>query len=258
MHDMSTRTIGFIAAMPEEIASFLLLAAPLARERTEGFTIYRGAIGGQSICLILSGIGRENAAAATRALIAAACPDIIISFGFAGAVAPGLAVGDIVVAGRLLHHHDRLFAKQRGVAPKQAKLLAFTLAESCRDNNFHVSCGTFVTTDQVLTKQSLARQLPAGVLHPVVEMETAAVAQVAVLAGIPLVAIRGISDGSGEEIGFDITEFTDKKMRIRLWRVLWTVLKKPWLVPQLLRLAGNAKIAGKNLAVVMPVLMENL
>ncbi|MFZ3208540.1 MAG: hypothetical protein WA140_06870, partial [Geobacteraceae bacterium] len=59
---MPTRTIGFIAAIPEEIASFLLLAAPLARERADGFTIYRGAISGQGICLILSGIGRRNAA----------------------------------------------------------------------------------------------------------------------------------------------------------------------------------------------------
>lgn len=255
---MLTPTIGLIAAMPEEIAPLLRLAGPCKRERAGGFTLHRGTIGNHDVCLIQSGMGQLNAAAATRALITTARPEVIISFGFAGAIAPGPAVGDIVVAGRLLHHHDRLFAEQQGVTPEQAERLAATLAKACRDNGFHVFRGTFVTADHILTKRTLAGQLPAGAKHPVVEMETAAVARVAALAGIPLVAVRAISDGANDELGFAITEFTDREMNIRLWRVLWTILKKPWLVPQLLRLARNAKTAGKNLAVAVAATVLSL
>jgi len=104
----------------------------------------------------------------------------------------------------------------------------------------------------------LAKQLPAGLINPVVEMETAAVARVAAKAKVPLLAIRAISDAADEELGFAITEFTDRTMRIKLWRVLLTVARKPWIVPQLLRLAANTRRGGKHLALALVGLIRNL
>lgn len=255
---MPNRTIGLIAAMPEELTPLIRLIGPCRRERAGSFQIYHCMIGTHETFLIQSGMGPRNAAAATRALIADARPDLIISFGFAGAVTGGPSVGDIVVAGRLLHHHNRLFSEQQGVDRGQAAHLAASLAETCRENGFRTYAGTFVTSGQILSKHTLARQLPAGVEHPVVEMETAAVAQVAVLAGIPLIAVRSISDGAEDELGFTIDEFTDKDMNIRLWRVLRCIARKPWLVPQLLRLARNTKAAGNNLAAAVAALLKDL
>jgi len=89
-------------------------------------------------------------------------------------------------------------------------------------------------------------------------METAAVAQVAAEGNVPLLALRAVSDGAGEELGFTIEEFTDREMNVRVGKVLLTVARKPWIVPQLLRLARNASIAGENLATAILVLLENL
>ena len=47
-------------------------------------------------------------------------------------------------------------------------------------------------------------------------------------------------------------------MNIRLGKVLWTVAKKPWIVPQLLRLSGNSRIAEKSLATALAALLEAL
>jgi adenosylhomocysteine nucleosidase len=41
-----------------------------------------------------------------------------------------------------------------------------------------------------------------------------------------------------------------------LWKVLLAVAKKPWIGPQLLRLAKNSRLAGDNLAAVLVVLLE--
>jgi adenosylhomocysteine nucleosidase len=56
-----------------------------------------------------------------------------------------------------------------------------------------------------------------------------------------------VSDGADEELGFSLDEFVDEEMKVRLWRVLKAVARKPRIIPQLLRLAGNVKQAGNNL-----------
>jgi adenosylhomocysteine nucleosidase len=89
-------------------------------------------------------------------------------------------------------------------------------------------------------------------------METAAVARIAAASGIPLVAVRAISDGADEELGFTIDEFTDREMNISAWKVLRTVAARPRIIPQLIRLARNADVAGRNLAIAVIALLEKI
>lgn len=80
-------------------------------------------------------------------------------------------------------------------------------------------------------------------------MESAAVASAAAETGIPFAAMRAISDAAEEELGFSLEEFTDSEMNIKMTKILVTVAKKPWIIPQLLRLARNSNAAGKSLAI---------
>jgi hypothetical protein len=89
-------------------------------------------------------------------------------------------------------------------------------------------------------------------------METSAIARAAAASQIPLVAIRGISDGSDEELDFSMAELTDSAMRIRAHRVFWTVLRKPWVISQMMRLKKNTDLAGRNLAVAVMAMLERL
>ncbi len=255
---MTGKSIGLIAAMPEEIRPLLRRVGKFRRETVAGFNLYRFTVGGRDVALIESGIGAARAAQATRILIDAAAPGIILNFGFGGAVVAGPAVGDIVLADRLLFFKERLFSEQPGLTAALTAQLALLLEEGCREKGFRIHRGVFVTTGEIIDKGKLALLLPAGTAQPVLEMESAAVARIAAGANIPLVAVRGISDGADEELGFSIGEFTDREMNISVWKVLRTMAAKPRIIPQLFRLARNSKKAGDNLAVALTALLENL
>jgi adenosylhomocysteine nucleosidase len=79
-------------------------------------------------------------------------------------------------------------------------------------------------------------------------MESAAIAIVAVENGIPFCGIRAVSDPFDEELGFSLDEFCDQRMRIRIPRVLLTIARKPRIIPQLIRLARNSRVAGASLS----------
>jgi adenosylhomocysteine nucleosidase len=255
---MAYKVIGLIAAMPEEIKPLLQRIGACCRETIDGFDAWRFNIASHDICLVMSGMGHEKAGRAGRALIAATGPDLLISFGFAGAVTAGLGVGDIVVARRILLNMKGAFPEQPGLAMGKAEEAAGHLAGPLQEKGVRVRQGTFITAAQIMDKRETARLLPAGSENPVLEMETAAVAQAACACNVPLIAVRAVSDGAEEDLGFSIEEFCDREMNIRPWKVLLTAAKKPRIVPQLIRLAKGSRIAGKNLATALTVLLEAL
>jgi adenosylhomocysteine nucleosidase len=233
---MQKTDIGLIAAMPEEIAPLLRRVGNYHREKAGRRNLYRFQAGPLSACLIESGMGPRNATEGASRLIETCSPQIILNFGFAGALSPGLKVGDIISADRLLFYHDGLFSEQQWLTSLQGPV------------GQQVKQGSFVTTSRITDKEFLAKRLPAGIRQAVVEMETAAVAKVAGTAGIPFMAIRAISDATDEELGFTLDEFCDHELNLKIWRVLLTVARKPWIIPQLIRLARNSKAAGSNLS----------
>jgi adenosylhomocysteine nucleosidase len=142
-----------------------------------------------------------------------------------------------------------LFSEQPGLAREMAERVVGAVGDGDQQRGNRTFRGTFVTAAEILQKRAMASLLPAGTVNPVLEMESAAVARIAAREGVPLVALRAISDGAEEELGFAIGEFVDREMRIRAWKVLLTIARKPRIIPQLVRLAGNARLAGQNLAV---------
>jgi adenosylhomocysteine nucleosidase len=248
--------IGLIAAMPEEIRPLLRLAGKYGREKIDGFDAYRFTYGREKVLLIKSGMGLDNAAAAALALIKAK-PCIIVNFGFCGAVKEGPQVGDIMVAQRILVSRDNLLSPQSGIVEEDAKRLSRSLADVLNDREFRVYSGAFITAAEIRNKVEMARLVPTWAPNPVLEMETAAVAKAAAEGGVPFLAVRGVSDEAGEELGFSISELTDARMRIRIGKVLKSVAGKPWIIPQMLRLAKNSARAGKNLALAIAAMLED-
>ena len=107
--------------------------------------------------------------------------------------------------------------------------------------------GTFVTTGEIIGKQAVSGLLPPAE-NPLLEMESTAVARMAWDKNVPMVAVRAVSDAADEELDFSINDFIDRTMQVRAHKVLWTLARKPWLIPQLVRLAKNSRVAGENLA----------
>jgi len=241
---MERNCLGVVAAMPQEIDPLLQRVRGVRRERFAGFNLCRFALGGHPVALVESGMGPAHAAAATRTLIGAASPALIMNFGFAGAVLPGLRVGELVLA-------ERVCRLERGGLSEAARpdaALNRLIAVACRDAGFTFRQGSFITACGIVNKAELATSLGAAFNLPVLEMETAAVLAAAGEAGIPAVALRGISDAAEEELGFGIEELCDGELNLSPWRLFAVLVKKPYLVPQLIRLAANSRKAGGNLA----------
>jgi adenosylhomocysteine nucleosidase len=256
--DMQQQKIGLIAAMPEEIKPFLKLIGTYAKSAVAGFNVYCFDIDGKSCRLIESGMGISRAAKATEALIAVERPAHIISFGFGGAVHPGMVVGDLAIAGSSRLYQGSPHGAIEAITLAVPDTVQLGLQAICKKLGHSAWQSDFLTSGQILNKKQLAEALrQQDAVNPVLDMETWAIARVTARERIPLLAIRAISDAAEEELGFNINEFTDNEMNIRMYKILGTIARKPWIIPQLLRLAGNSRIAGRNLAAAVKELLEN-
>lgn len=241
---MERTCLGLVAAMPQEIAPLLRRFKGYRKERASGFALYRFALPGADVVLIESGMGPAHAQRATEALISAARPGLILNFGLCGGVQPGLAVGELVLAERVLWLEQGRLTQEAQPEPE----LVGVVGEACTSAGLQPKRGSFVTAAAIMNKKEVARSLGGGTAHPVLEMETAAVLRAARLEGVPFLALRCVSDAHDEELGFSLEEFCDSELRVSPLRVLGCISRKPWIIPQLLRLSGNTKKASEKLA----------
>jgi adenosylhomocysteine nucleosidase len=87
--------------------------------------------------------------------------------------------------------------------------------------------------------------------HPILEMETAGIAQVAAEKGIPLLSLRAISDGPRAPLPFDLSKMMDEDANLQAGRLLKEILLNPRIVFQAKRLMGNVRVASDNAAVAL-------
>ncbi len=231
-------TIGLIAAMPQESKALLRCIEGWKRTALGPFQGVRFRLMNRECVLATSGMGLKRAMDATRALLAGSSPQLLVSFGIAGAVNADLNIGDVVVAGKtclLDKGQPGLFqplASLSGTAWNAATQVL--LADGAR-----LVPGMAITTRG---SQVVLQQLKE-MAHPVLEMETAGIAQVAAEMGIPLLSIRSVSDGPQSPIPFDLEAILDEKDNLHIGKLLMLVLRRPQIVfqsRQMLRNSGKA------------------
>ncbi len=238
MRDFDTsegRPIGLIFAMREEFedlrqAAEAELGQDIAADAT-GFT--RFVLSGTPVIATECGIGKVNAAmAATRLIEGHGCRAILF-IGVAGGLNPSLAVGDVVIADRLIQHdygamiEKRLKVYRPGRPPLPGQegdpafhvrrpLIEAVLAAlkgflpptaEVFDRQPEIRLGAILSGDYFLQCSETRDRLCLEHTALAVEMEGAAVAQVAERLGADLLVIRAISDLAGEDSGLDFPVF---------------------------------------------------
>lgn len=96
--------IGLIGAMRIETEEIIQAMSHAQEEAISGVTYVHGFIGGQEIVAATCGIGKVFAALCAQTMILKYKVSHIINLGVAGGLAPGLAVGDIVIADKVVQH----------------------------------------------------------------------------------------------------------------------------------------------------------
>lgn len=221
--------------MHEELKALLAQMPDEQRVRVAGRDFWVGHLQGQPVVAVLSRIGKVAAAVTATVLLERFGVRAIVFSGVAGGLAPGVNVGDVVVATELLQHDmdaSPLFPKYEvplmglshfATDAAISEALAAVAEETLRDpvalvgqgavdefglHSPKVHRGLLISGDRFVStaaeSEALRRSLPDALA---VEMEGAAVAQVCHDYGVPFAAMRTISDRADDEAHGDFARF---------------------------------------------------
>lgn len=183
--------------------------------------------------LILSGIGAENASRAASALVKTGARGLL-SWGTAAALDPALSPGTVVLP-------TAVHARSGPPLPADAALHA-ELVSRLR-GQVTVSTGNLAEATGVLTTVSKKNALFRATGAVAADMESAAVAAVARLAGLPFFAARAILDRADETLPGPVIDLVDVIGQVRGIRLLGLLLRRPSELASLCRLAQRRRAA---------------
>ena len=197
--------IAVIVAMQKEMASLSALLNNRKTETLNGFTYETGELGGRTLILHQSGIGKVNAAVGASELIRNYQPDYLISSGCAGGLDAHLKVMEVIASTSTVYHDIYIGEAGEGLDierpyPSDTYLInkARTLSET---STVKIHLGQICTGDQFLTEreklESIKQRFPEGLA---VDMESCAIAHTCKIYGVPFISFRIISDTIGAEL----------------------------------------------------------
>jgi len=200
--------IGVITAMPSEALPIKNALTNIKQVKIKGVSYFEGWYKKKQITLVVSGIGKIDAAVVTTKLISTFHPKMVILSGIAGSLNSKIKIGDIVVGKKVyavehLKKSKEIDSDEINPIKGQANPFIFMAnkdilnkAMVIANKNFtksSVFMGTIATTDIFPPSKYQVDEL--SMMHvDALEMEGFAVAQVAWLFNTPAIIIRGISD----------------------------------------------------------------
>ncbi len=245
MKEKVLERLALVAALPQECWAVLKWPGWKRVSGSKDVSMYALEGQGRVLRLAVGGMGERRARVALGVLLESFDADGILSFGFGGALDPGLQVGEVVVGGGALMWKgpgqvvfgDDLHWPWEASGLKKASV---------------ISAPGFVSKLEVIG------DLPLMNFPAVLDLETFALARDAARRGIPFFSIRAISDEFALDVGPRIRNLVDEQYRIRPSRMLLWLLSRPWEWLLLWRLFRRSRVASRALGKVLhEVLMKS-
>ena len=220
---------GIIVALPDEISSLT------SKKVNKGDCVFIN----DSTLVACSGAGPKNAAKASQLLIDRGA-EKLISWGCAAALKANLHPGDLVVPQTLLteRHEELTIASPwlNDVLDQLSSLNPFTgsLVES-----------SFIVADS-LDKKSIHKQTRAIA----VDMESIAIAKIAIQNNLPVLVIRCIADTVTMNLPKAVSYALNDQGDVVLVKLLWFILTHPNELPGLIKLGLHFNAAKNKLKLV--------
>jgi adenosylhomocysteine nucleosidase len=234
---------GFVVALANEWKYFRDAFSDLHGGRCHGLPQYRGRYGGMDCLAVIGGAGRENAAAAARTLVEHHPVNALISMGYAGALSPELARGDIALSAySFTQKNPEITSWERNLEQNLRRV-----ADQCRRHRVHV--GPLHTAGRIVARHEDKRRIHEETGAGVADMESISIFKVAREKQIPFLGIHSITDTADEDIPAleAITPFLASKSMWRYPRIFLDIVAHPGFIHDLAALHRDARIAGKNL-----------
>ena len=233
--------IGIMAAMHEELNRIVAMLSDVTEEKVGRKRVTLGNLNNKKVVVVFSGWGKVAAASTSTMLIERYAINQLIFTGVAGGVSPHLNIGDIII-GNAFVQHDMDCAGVLGIKRFEIPLLSLTetpstlsLQQDAEKASYKylkddldsdvikdeleqlnislpsIYTGLIASGDQFISSQEKLQELQQalpGLLA--VEMEGAAVAQVAYEYDLPFIVIRIISDKADDDSVIDFPLFIDQ------------------------------------------------
>ena len=215
--------IGVISAIGDEGSRLAAGFMVTGSREIAGRRFRTGRLNGCPTVLVRAGIGKVNAAAAATMLRAVFNCRALVFSGVAGGLDPAMAIGDVIVGRRIVCHdygarvNGRFVVYQPGTPPLPSvtpkigyelpEELLGALSGALAGHRPAVSFGTLLSGDALITCDAARACLRRDLGGHAVEMEGAAVAQMAQRFRIPAVVVRAISDLAGSEHNEEIRRY---------------------------------------------------
>jgi len=214
--------IAILGALQSELNPLRRYAHLEKPIRTPAASFVEGRWHGHDIVLVRTGIGKVHAAMATQATLDRYTPERIIVVGSAGALDESLPLGTVLIPREVAPHDvgsyfpdgfrpgGRMVATPEGwkqfvqAFPCASEWVAAALA-CAREQNVPAIEGRLVTGDQAVFSTAQRDWLRRTFDALAVDMESAAIAQVAAAHNVPLLVLRALSDYADDKTGFDTT-----------------------------------------------------
>lgn len=222
--------IGIICAIPQELTHLRDLLDTPRVVRIAGTEFACGLIDDVAVVLVGAGMGKVNAALVTTVLVDRfGCSSVVFS-GVAGGLDPGLAIGDIVIADRVLQIDagtiagERLSVYQAGhvesinpteelgyrVGAELMDRVRMTFSGFAVPGAARLVYGLVLTGDQYLHCEVTRERLYREHGGRAIEMEGGAVAQVCERFAVPWLIVRALSDLAGSDALTDFAAFAEQ------------------------------------------------
>ncbi|MGI8821490.1 MAG: hypothetical protein ACR2ID_11585 [Chthoniobacterales bacterium] len=214
--------IAISFALPAESSEFIKLLAHRAR----GDGVYSGVLHGHSVSVFHTGVGAAAARASVEKFFATTTPRLLISSGFAGALDSDFSVGELLLADN--------YSPGAGAGTLRTRA--------------GLRAGTLANADAVLDAPADRAALAARTGAVAVDMETATIAAACLARGIPLLALRVISDTPSAPFPLPATVLFDlERQRTIPSRLLFHLATHPATIPRLARFARQISTARHSL-----------
>ena len=237
-------------AFPEEIKELLAAVGRAEEVHRLPFRAFRAFHPKHQLLVAETGLGIESARRVFCRMSEPDAPDGVISLGYCGALSPDASVGDLVWASEVC-----LVERQ--------EIHVLSLPD-CRETfdklglSLPVRAATFLTMKGWMKKSEVARFVTPEMKLPVCDMETFALAQLSSRRDIPFHGIRAVSDGVDRELAFDPRDVCNGDGFYSAARALRLLLIRPRLIPHMIEMRRDSRIASRNLARAVRALVELL
>jgi adenosylhomocysteine nucleosidase len=234
-----------LAALKQEIAAIEKSLRGKKYSNQEQFSLCYGEYNGKEVMLVITGMGRERAERAAQMVLQSNRVKLLVSLGFAGALNPELAGGDIILCSGIYC--------QNGNGNKMASHIPGTdngihnlLCRALESEPVNFRTGEIVSVMQPMQTAEERAALRQEFNAEIVDMESYWIASIAAQRQVPFLALRAVSDTVDDSFP-PIEQIVDIEGNLLPGKAALHFLSHPWHLIMLSGLYRNSVKAAKNL-----------